>query len=258
LYIAQQTMSVQRTKNEVIAKYKNAFARVVTKNDLIVAIKGCGVKGYSKMKKDELIDVLEKQNNNSEYSVFEMMVNAWYLKHKQALDIIDKDAVAQFNKVEEPVTDTESVEIESNSNLQEVPVETKQDDEHYYNQDIDRFAEVLYESDVELNKTRVMNKRCKKADKERLLESLLVQLEARKADMIKRRIAELRSMTILNIATNMKRNNFQPESQKLKDGISEYEQLCQQRAELFDKQMDSTKIVVFTPGDNGMLQQVDY
>lgn len=252
-------MSVQRTMEEVIAKYKTAFAKVVTKNDLIVAIKGCGVKGYSKMKKDELIDVLEKQNNNSECSVFESMVHSWYLKHKKALDIIDKDAVAQFNKVEDPVVsdDTESVEIESNSNPQE-PVETKQDDEQYYNQDIYRFAEVLYESDVELNRTRIMNKRCKKADKERLLESLLVQLEARKADMIKRRIAELRSMTILNIATNMKRNNFQPESQKLKDGIIEYEQLCQQRAELFNKQMDSTKIVVFTPGDNGMLQQVDY
>lgn len=253
-------MSVQRTMDEVIAKYKNAFAKVVTKTDLIVAIKGCGVKGYSKMKKDELIDVLEKQNNNSECSVFESMVHSWYLKHKQALDIIDKDAVAQFNKVEEPVVsdDAESVEIESNSNLQEVPMEAKQDDEHYYNQDIDRFAEVLYESDVELNRTRIMNKRCKKADKERLLESLLVQLEARKPDMIKRRITELRSMTLLNIATNMKRNNFQPESQKLKDGIVEYEQLCQQRAELFNKQMDSAKIVVYTPGNDGRLQQVDY
>ena len=253
-------MSVQRTKNEVIAKYKNTFARVVTKNDLIVAVKACGVKGYSKMKKDELIGVLEKQNNNSECSVFESMVHSWYLKHKQALDIIDKDAIAQFDKVEEPVVsdDAESVEIESNSNPQEMPVDTKHDDEHYYNQDIERFAEILYLSDVVHNRVRVMNKRGKKEDKERLWQSLLVQLEARKPDMIKRRIAELRSMTILNIATNLKRNNFQPESKKLKDGISEYEQLCQQRAELFNKQMDATKIVVFTPGNDGRLQQVDY
>jgi hypothetical protein len=253
-------MSVQRTMTEVIAKYKNAFARVVTKNDLIVVVKGCGVKGYSKMKKDELINVLEKQNNNnSEYSVFETMVHSWYLKHKQALDIIDKDAIAQFNKVEEPVVsdDVASVEIESTLNPQEVVEDTKYDDEQYYNQDINSFAEVLYESDVELNKTRVMNKRCKKADKQRLLETLLVQLEARKEDMIKRRIAELHSMTVLNIATNMKRNNFQPESKKLKDGISEYEQLCQKRAELFNIQMDNTKIVVFTPDNNGRLQQVD-
>lgn len=89
-------MSVPKTMEEVIAKYKDAFTRVVTKTDLIVEIKSCGVKGYSKMNKNEVIDTLEQhKHNNEEHSVFDTMVYSWYLKHKQALDALNKDATTE-------------------------------------------------------------------------------------------------------------------------------------------------------------------
>lgn len=222
---------------QVIVKYKTNYSNVVTKNELIVEIKRCGIKGYSKKKKNELIDMLEKQMHcSNEYSLFENMVYTWYMKNQTNLDAL------------------ESKKGDTNIVLNDTSMDKSKDDDKLYDEDLNSFAEILYESDVVMNQKRVMNKRIQKAEKLKLWDTVSNELRKNKLNMINSRINQLRSLSTLNLAANMKQYEFKPLSNKLQQYIIEYESHCKERETRFAEHLDNMKIVVYSFDDKGVLK----
>ena len=245
---------------QVISKYKTTYSNVVTKKELINELKRCSAKGYSNKTKNELIDMLEKhKHTDNDCSVFDNMMYRWYIKHEKALLTLEENLstqseVANKNAQDDGLTKNVQDNAQDDGSTENVQGNAE-DDNRLYDKDILTFAEVLYDSDVVLNKNRVMNKRIKKADKIKLWDVVSTELETKKESMINNRVVQLRCLSILNLVANMKKYDFNPVSNRLKLGFVEYEDYCKKRDERFSKCLENMKIVVYSQDANGVFKK---